>query len=58
MGWMPDFGYIKGAYKDSDDNFKFIKKSGQKKSQGPLGKRLDQNIKSLIDVNQKPKGLI
>lgn len=58
MGWMPDFGYVKGAFKDADkDKMRFIKKK-VKKSQGPLGVRLDQEIKSLVDVNKKNKGLV
>jgi len=56
MGWMPDFSYQKN--RDSDDSFKFMKKKGIKKSQGPLGKRLDQTIKGMVNVNQKPKGLV
>ena len=53
---MPDFSYQKN--RDSDkDSFKFMKKK-VKKALGPLGKRLDQEIKGIVNVNQKPKGLL
>lgn len=58
MSWMPDFGYVKSAFRDGDkDQMRFIKKK-VKKTQGPLGVRLDQEIKPMVNANQKPKGLI
>jgi hypothetical protein len=48
MGWMPNFSYRKNS---DTDSFKFIKK--KKLSCGPLGKRLDNEIKSLVTVKRK-----
>jgi hypothetical protein len=56
MGWMPDFGYQRN--RDSDrDAFKYMKKKQTKKEVGALGKRLDKEIRPMVDVNAKPKGL-
>lgn len=56
MGWMPTFGYLKNSNADKD-SFKFMKK--KKKTDVPgLGKRLDQEIKGMVKVDQKPKGLV
>ena len=53
MGWMPDFGYQRSSYRDSDkDALKFMKKK-VKKSLGPLGKRLDNEFKSLTSTHRK-----
>jgi len=52
---MPTFGYLKNSNADKD-SFKFMKK--KKKTDVPgLGKRLDQEIKGMVKVDQKSKGL-
>lgn len=48
MQWVPNFSYQKN--RDSDDAFKFMKKKGAKKGVGPLGKRLDQEIKGMAKI--------
>lgn len=48
MGWIPDFSWQKNRDTDKEA-FKFMKKK-KKKDIGPLGKRLDQEIKGMAKL--------
>lgn len=45
MSWMPNFSYVKSSYKDSDGEFRFMKK--KKGVKGGLCKNLAEPIKAL-----------
>ena len=53
---IPDFSWQKNRDTDKDA-FRFMRKK-VKKGNGPLGKRLDQEFKSLVNVNKPAKGLV
>lgn len=55
MSWQPNFSYIKSAFQDGKDAFKFMKKKKGSLKVGELGKSAEA-FNSLVDVNKQTRG--
>lgn len=55
MGYIPNFSYVKSAYRDTDkEKMKFLRK--KKKKVGELGVNLaEEPIKPLVNVHKQAK---